>query len=255
MIEAATIAAMKTVKEIRLENARALATDGPAEFARAIDSTTQQVNQFMGPNPTRNIGNTIARRIEEAFGKPVGWLDVEHAEQISAPDDVSKKSHQPTGSSGSAYNVPLEGDNFVMGPDLRPKLYPEISWVQAGMWTELCENFVADESTAWHQCHIDLGPCGFVVKVRGPSMTAPAGSQYSFPDGINLFVSPTTEVAPGKYVIVRRDDKATFKKLSLVDGELYLEALNPDWPDRYMKLRADDQFLGVVRHAGFDVLS
>jgi hypothetical protein len=40
---------MKTVKEIRLENARSLAPDGPAEFARRIESSTQQVNQVMGP--------------------------------------------------------------------------------------------------------------------------------------------------------------------------------------------------------------
>lgn len=78
MIDSHNIAAMKTVSEIRRENARALAKDGPAEFARKIDSTTQQVNQTIGPNPTRNIGNTIARRIEVAHGLPTGWLDVEH---------------------------------------------------------------------------------------------------------------------------------------------------------------------------------
>ncbi|OJA66566.1 repressor [Burkholderia ubonensis] len=69
---------MKTVSEIRRENARILAKDGPAEFARKIDSTTQQVNQTIGPNPTRNIGNVLARRIEAAFGLPKGWLDTEH---------------------------------------------------------------------------------------------------------------------------------------------------------------------------------
>ena len=92
MIDPCILPDMKTVKEIRRENARSLATDGPAEFARAIESTTQQVNQFMGPNPTRNIGDTIARRIEERFGKPVGWLDVEHkAEQPDSPSKASSR--------------------------------------------------------------------------------------------------------------------------------------------------------------------
>ncbi|HDR9184578.1 TPA: helix-turn-helix domain-containing protein [Burkholderia vietnamiensis] len=162
-------------------------------------------------------------------------------------------SHETKGSSESTYNIPAAGDNFVMGPDLKSRLYPEISWVQAGMWTELCENFVPDEGTAWHQCHIDLGPCGFVVAVRGPSMTAPAGVSPSFPDGIKLFVSPDAEVLPGKFVVALRDGKATFKKLSLIDGDLYLEAINPDWPERYTKLGDGDHFAGVVRHAGFDV--
>lgn len=69
---------MRTVKDIRRDNARSLATDGPAEFARAIESTTQQVNQTIGPNPTRNIGDLLARRIEAAYGKTIGWLDVDH---------------------------------------------------------------------------------------------------------------------------------------------------------------------------------
>jgi hypothetical protein len=88
MIDPVMIPAMKTVKEIRLDNARSLATDGPAEFARRIESSTQQVNQFMGPAPTRNIGDKLARRIEESFGKPSGWLDVEHT--IGASDAPNK---------------------------------------------------------------------------------------------------------------------------------------------------------------------
>jgi phage repressor protein C with HTH and peptisase S24 domain len=82
MIDCPMIAPMKTVKEIRRENARALATDGPAEFARKIESTTQQVNQTIGPNPTRNIGDILARRIETAYSLPTGWLDVEHISAV-----------------------------------------------------------------------------------------------------------------------------------------------------------------------------
>jgi SOS-response transcriptional repressor LexA len=82
-------------------------------------------------------------------------------------------------------------------------------------------------------------------------MTAPPGSYPSFPDGIKLFVSPDAEALPGKFVIITRGEKATFKKLSLVDGDLYLEALNPDWPDRYIRVQNGDRFCGVVRFAGF----
>jgi SOS-response transcriptional repressor LexA len=155
--------------------------------------------------------------------------------------------------SAGAYNVPHAGENFDLGPDIKPRRYPEISWIQAGMWSDLCENFQPDEHTDWHTCHIDLGPCGFVVTVRGPSMTAPVGAPYSFPEGIKLFVSPDAEALPGKFVIVARDGKATFKKLSQVDSELYLEALNPEWHERYQRVQEDDRFIGVVRHAGFDL--
>lgn len=92
MIESPTIAPMKTVKEIRRDNARTLAKDGPAEFARVIESTTQQVNQFMGPNPTRNIGDAIARRIEAAYRKPTGWLDVEHISPKSGESGIDPEA-------------------------------------------------------------------------------------------------------------------------------------------------------------------
>lgn len=91
MIDSDSMATMRTVKDIRRDNARSLATDGPAEFARTIESTTQQVNQTIGPNPTRNIGDLLARRIEAAYAKPVGWLDVDHTEPGSEPAKIAGK--------------------------------------------------------------------------------------------------------------------------------------------------------------------
>lgn len=72
---------MKTSRQIRYENARALATDGPADFARKVSDVSdkpmsgQQANQIIGPNANRNIGDDIARRIELAYEKEEGWLD------------------------------------------------------------------------------------------------------------------------------------------------------------------------------------
>ncbi len=250
---------MSTADHRRLRLAeliRARYDDIQAKFIAATGQNQGEISALL--RTSKSFGEKKARAIEAAAKVSAGSLDL----PIGAPfgdscvgEAMGEKgeSADTKGLSESAYNRPSEGDNFVVGPDLRPRMYPEISWVQAGMWTELCDNFAPDESTVWHQCHIDLGPCGFVVTVRGPSMTAPPGAYPSFPDGIKLFVSPDTEVLPGKFVVVRRDNKATFKKLTLVDGDLYLEALNPEWPERYIKLGADDHFCGVVRHAGFDV--
>lgn len=72
---------MKTCKEMRYENARALADGRPAEFARKLSDVSekpmsgQQANQIIGPNANRGIGDEIARRIELAYGKEEGWLD------------------------------------------------------------------------------------------------------------------------------------------------------------------------------------
>jgi len=62
---------------VRRENARALAAKigGPAEFARKTEMSDSQVSQIIGKTPKKNIGNIIAKRIEDAFGLPCGWLD------------------------------------------------------------------------------------------------------------------------------------------------------------------------------------
>jgi SOS-response transcriptional repressor LexA len=146
--------------------------------------------------------------------------------------------------------------NIEAGPNIRmEREYPLISWVQAGAWTGLSDNFHPGDAEDWKPCHKNLGANGYILRVKGESMTAPPGERFTFPEGILLYVNPDAEVTPGKFVIVRRNgtQEATFKKLTLVDGEQYLEALNPAWPNRYLKLQADDEFCGVVMHAGFDM--
>lgn len=67
-------------EDIRRENARALAAEvgGAAEFGRRMSMENTQVSHIIGPNPIRNIGNSLAPRIEDVFGKERGWLDVLH---------------------------------------------------------------------------------------------------------------------------------------------------------------------------------
>lgn len=145
--------------------------------------------------------------------------------------------------------------NTEAGPDInKVRIYPVISEVQAGEWTEVCDNFNPNDADEWRESHKNLGKCGYVLRVSGESMTAPSG-EYSFPSGYLLYVNPDIEAAPGKFVIVRRENEAaaTFKRLMMVDGDLFLEALNPVWPNRYLKLKDGDHFCGVVVHSGRDL--
>ncbi len=74
-----------TREEIRRENARNLAdlAGGQVEFGRALEMVPSQVSQLIGKTPIKNIGNSIAKRIEQAFEKPPGWLDVRHIEDAN----------------------------------------------------------------------------------------------------------------------------------------------------------------------------
>lgn len=65
--------------EITRANARMLMADSTAAaFGERVGLSNSQVSQMLGKNPRRNIGFKLARRIEEAFGKPTGWLDEPH---------------------------------------------------------------------------------------------------------------------------------------------------------------------------------
>lgn len=69
-----------TYAEIARKNARYLAeyAGSFAKFAERVEMSDSQVSQFLGKKPSKNIGPKTARRIEEAFGKPLGWLDQVH---------------------------------------------------------------------------------------------------------------------------------------------------------------------------------
>lgn len=89
-----------TREEIRRENARRLASNAGAKaaFARLVEMDASQVSQIIGPKPTKNIGNSIARRIERAHHLPEGWLDVEHPE-FGKVEVESTAAAEPAGSS------------------------------------------------------------------------------------------------------------------------------------------------------------
>ena len=127
--------------------------------------------------------------------------------------------------------------------------YPLLTDVQAGAWTELCASFSREDAQGWHPSTKSLGPCGYMLRVKGRSMENPGGSP-SFTEGMILHINPDLDPTPGLYVIVRRSgsDEATFKKYIHIDGIPYLEAINPDWPkdQKYLRLMPGDAWCGVV---------
>lgn len=100
--------------------------------------------------------------------------------------------------------------------------YPVISSVQAGEWTEIVDNFQLGDADDWQGSPVHLGPHGFILTLDGNSMTNPAGGKDNFPDGMYVHVHPGIEAQPGDYVVAKREheNKATFKKLVRVDGEV-----------------------------------
>ncbi len=150
----------------------------------------------------------------------------------------------------------MESSNVSPGPDTHGP-YPLISDVQAGTWTAIADNFQPGEAEQWLPSAKSLGTNGYLLRVSGDSMTHPGG-RYSFPAGMILHINPSLVPQPGQFVIVRRNGnvEATFKRYVLLDGEPYLEAINPDWPKekRFLKLMPGDDWCGVVVDASLGSL-
>ncbi|MDD2711328.1 MAG: S24 family peptidase [Simplicispira sp.] len=184
---------------------------------------------------SRGVSKQGRLDLHSKFGINPDWIDA------GAGEMLTNASIEP------------EQSNIADGPAIKG-VYPLISKVQAGMWTELCDQFQPGHADEWLPSTKNLGKCGYMLRVEGKSMENPGG-RPSFSDGMVLHVNPHLDPHPGNYVVVRRDttQEATFKRYVMIDGEPYLEAINPDWPKdmKYLPLRPGDAWCGVVVDASF----
>lgn len=212
---------MENIREssdIRRENALTLRDEvgGVNAFAQVIKREPTQVSRFLGRNPTKNIGEMMARHIEECFDKPRGWLDTQHS--------------------------PRSGDNIAPEP-MPAELCPEISWVQAGAWTEVCHVESDPEAISWHPRPAGASPSTFVLRVVGESMMP------EYQPGTLIFVDPERTAENGRDVVavMTETGEATFKRLIEEPGHgRMLKALNPSWSEPYVEINGNCRVIGVV---------
>jgi SOS-response transcriptional repressor LexA len=182
-----------------------------------LEMEPSQLSQIAGKNPVRNIGTTLARKIEAAFEKPVGWLDV------------------------------LQGPNIVAEPDGgygRTQRVPVLTLVQAGNPEEFFDSYAPGGGIEEMDTELEVGRHAFGLIIRGDSM-AP-----EFAEGDKIIVDPGVSPQPGDYVVAKFDSgDVTFKKYRPrglgAEGEQQFELtpLNPDFApistdERHCKLVA-----------------
>ena len=218
-----------------LEAVEPLGPKGPAAVARELNVSDQTINNWK----SRGVPHAKAVEAQTRWGISAHWITTGEGEQRVAAASAREES------------------NITEGPAIRG-LYPLISEVQAGMWTELCDNFATGDAEDWLPSTKNLGECGYMLRVRGKSMEVP-GARVSFAEGMVLHVKAPADPQPGDFVIVRREgtDQATFKKYVVIDGHPYLEAINPDWPKelKYLPMQPGDVWCGVVVDASLGGLS
>lgn len=120
---------------------------------------------------------------------------------------------------------------------------PEISWVQAGNWQEVCFVDLDPESVNWYPRPPGASEQTYVLRVIGESM-AP-----EYQPGTLIYVDPDRGAESGKDVIAVMTDtgEATFKRFIEEPGAgRMLKALNPSWRDPYLPINGNCKIIGVV---------
>jgi len=223
--------AMKRRHEtVRLSNLEFLVAEAGsaaalARLAGTSESYLSQIrNQLLTAKGTpRGVGDELATKLEQAMGKPNGWMDESHQEFM---EERARYNAEP-------------------GPEMR-SLHPLISWVQAGGWAEIAGGFALGDAEDLLPCPVRCSPDTFVLRVRGESM------EPKFHDGDLIFVDPEAAPLSGRYVVVRLEDshEATFKQLIVEGDRQYLKAVNPDWPQRIIEVDSNATICGVVVFKG-----
>ncbi|MGE8572934.1 MAG: LexA family transcriptional regulator [Acinetobacter amyesii] len=86
------------IHEIRLINARKVMKESGldrTQFAEKIGMSYNLLSQYIGKNPKKNIGDDTAKKIEEAFHKPLGFLD--QSAEIEIDTNIAKQDGSLSG--------------------------------------------------------------------------------------------------------------------------------------------------------------
>ncbi|MEG2267970.1 MAG: LexA family transcriptional regulator [Acinetobacter sp.] len=126
-------------------------------------------------------------------------------------------------------------EDLTLRPIKQQYEYPLFTSVQAGSFSAVgC--YTEQDAKDWIGTTKKASDMAFWLVVEGHSMTAPAGSKPSFPEGMLILVDPAEDVFSGDYCVagIDNDTAVTFKRFVVEDGKPWLEPLNPN--PRYQSL-------------------
>lgn len=225
------------------------------ELAKAAGVTSSAVSGWLSNENTTLKAQSVfglakfLRISPEWLQSGRGGMDSPSGDHNSASADGSNKT-QSSGmitDSSQILERTIGNKNTEPGPDIRGK-HPLISWVQAGAWESIVDNFAPGDAEDWLDSPVNVSTLSFYLRVRGESMFDPADHR-SFREGELVLVDPNAQAEHKSFVVVRLDDEAeaTFKQLILEGGKKYLKALNPNWPNRIFEVNGNATICGVVK--------
>jgi SOS-response transcriptional repressor LexA len=235
-------------KEIRLVNLRVLIAEagGQRQLARRTGVNPAYLSQILSERTARKMGDDVARRLERGTDKSRGWMDVLHegpGYHVPRPDEAGAVREVDDLAAG--YGAGAQPQLSRAAPPMLR--VPLISWVTAGQWREVVDNFQPGDAEQWIDTTKRVGASAFALRVRGDSM------EPRCPDGAIIIVDPEREAVNGSLVVVRLQDdaEATFKRLVMEGGRRFLAPLNPRYP--VIEITGPAVVCGVVRQVLIDL--
>lgn len=244
------------IYEIRVENLRRLLSFFPKNeaFAEVAGTSAVYISQIISPKTKANMGNSLAKKITQALGLPLGFLDVVHTpddwvriqglnlewadgkpsrKRRSAVDIFDSTEDKALFDAGQKDGKMLMKSTYLISPshaDYIPldeyfvpsRKVPVVGTVQGGddgYFVEL------EHPTGFGDGflpHFTKDSNAYGLRVKGDSMAPRICS------GEYIIAEPNTSISPGDDVVVKLVDGRRMVKTFLYsrDGEITLSSVN-----------------------------
>lgn len=224
---------MKTLSE-RASYLLELAGNSTKELARIAGVKPPSVSQWVS-GKTKSVGIEPATRMGMHFKLNPMWIS-------KGVYPMREDALSPSPDTQAAFK-PAEFDSNVTSVPFGKRPIPVISYVQAGLLSDINDPYAPGDGFAIEICEDDLGRFAFALEIEGDSMLP------EFRPGDRVIIDPDVNPMPGDFVVAKNShQKATFKKyrprgMNEQGAQVFeLVPLNEDYPT----MRSDIEQLRII---------
>ncbi|RKY10472.1 MAG: hypothetical protein DRP56_00820 [Planctomycetota bacterium] len=191
-------------------------------IAEGIGIEKQSLNAIL----KRRKGKRASQRLQDEIAIAIGHT---YEEMLSLGRHILD-GNDPEGWRPISINVGIgvmsEAEKKKMGAKTLPRKIPIISWVQAGDWQDIVNEFHPGDADEFIPVFKNVSDGTFALRITGDSM-AP-----EFLPGDIIIVDPSLQPETGKYIVAKIDNgnnengEATFKQFIRDGNQIYLKPLN-----------------------------
>lgn len=231
---------------IRRDNLRALAARYPtqAEFAAACGTAPSVISLIVSPNPKRNLGHALARKIENSQGLPPGWLDTPQSES-----GFSGKG--PESNAGPLRHIDAWDDKTPLNDDEVEVPFLREVELDAGSGRFVIQEDEGEtlrfrkKNLRDNSVQFDQAKC---VTVRGNSMTPVLRNGATV--GVDLGKTSLGDIIGGDLYAINHNGQLRVKQVFRLPSGIRLRSFNRDeYPDEdYTFQDMQDQQIGILGH-------